>query len=66
METSTDRTRIQPSGICRRGHHQWRHDPPGGKRLLCTRCKSMSMTNYGECREDCVDCHPPACEVGGQ
>ncbi|WP_040702337.1 hypothetical protein [Nocardiopsis ganjiahuensis] len=56
MSTS-DPTRIQPSGICRRGHHEWRHDPPDGKRLVCGRCKSMSMNNYGApCRADCTDC----------
>jgi len=34
-------THITPSGICRRGHHQWRHQPEGGKQLLCGRCSSI-------------------------
>lgn len=59
--TKSDSTRMQLSGICRRGHHEWRHQPEGGKRLLCVRCHSMSTTNYprGTCREDCADCAPP-------
>ncbi|WP_116248616.1 hypothetical protein [Nocardiopsis sp. FIRDI 009] len=54
-----EETTIGPSGICRRGQHRWQHVPPGGKRLVCTRCQSMSMNNYGSaCRSDCADCHP--------
>ena len=65
MDTPDDDTRIQPSGICRMGHHQWRH-PEGGKRLVCDRCRSMSMNNYGAgCRTDCVECNPPT-PVEGQ
>ncbi|WP_435112376.1 hypothetical protein [Nocardiopsis synnemataformans] len=65
MTTPADPTRLSPSGICRRGHHEWRHDPPGGKRLICARCKSMSMTNYASkaCRPDCVDCNPADGEI---
>ncbi|WP_083922319.1 hypothetical protein [Nocardiopsis halotolerans] len=51
MDTSRDETVIGPSGICRRGQHDWRHDPPGAKRQVCTRCRSMSTTNYCDCAE---------------
>ncbi|MEV2278607.1 hypothetical protein AB0I72_23775 [Nocardiopsis sp. NPDC049922] len=54
-----EKTTIGPSGICRRGHHEWQHVPPDGKRLVCARCQSMSMTNYGAaCRADCTECRP--------
>lgn len=56
--STEEATRIEPSGICRMGFHEWRHEPRGGERLICGRCQSMSMTNYdGACRENCVDCN---------
>ncbi|WP_444961423.1 hypothetical protein [Nocardiopsis sp. M1B1] len=59
MDTSRDDTVIGPSGICRRGQHDWKHDPPGAKRQVCTRCRSMSTTNY--C--DCAECAPGGAQV---
>ncbi len=51
----TEDTALSPSGICRRGRHDWKHDPPGTKRRICTRCRSMSTTNYCACAECAPD-----------
>ncbi|MFJ9555773.1 hypothetical protein ACIRPH_18305 [Nocardiopsis sp. NPDC101807] len=63
MDSSRDDTALRPSGICRRGHHDWKHDAPGAKRKICTRCRSMSMTNYCDCAE-CQAADPDAAAVG--
>ncbi|MEU0490609.1 hypothetical protein ABZ249_15375 [Nocardiopsis sp. NPDC006139] len=57
MSAVRDDTAMKPSGICRAGRHRWRHDPPGGRRRMCVRCRSMSMINY-PCGTDCLECHP--------